>query len=234
MNTDREKILHKIRSLLAKTEEAGATEFEAFSALEKARAMMDAYEVTAEDVELKGETAGIHKMGSRDPHDARAFLSIAIARFTETRCWIGRDGELNFCGMPADTQLAAWMLDSLGAFILRELVQHMIGQHFPRAGMKKRAINGFISGASGRINARLNELSAQSAAKRTSNGRALVSGKQSLVAQHMAGLGLNLRSKKTSRKTNWDSYTAGQGAGNRASFGKPVSGTGATFRLGHG
>ena len=56
MTIERDKILSKIRGLLAKTLEAGATEPEAMAALEMAQNMMTAYEVT--EAELKNFIAG--------------------------------------------------------------------------------------------------------------------------------------------------------------------------------
>jgi hypothetical protein len=47
---DRNSLLDKIRALMSKTAENGCTEHEALAALDKARALMDAYEVTASSV----------------------------------------------------------------------------------------------------------------------------------------------------------------------------------------
>jgi hypothetical protein len=70
MDDNREKLLVKIRALLSKTTENGCTEKEELSALAKARAMMDAYEVTAEDLQLTKEEAAILREeppGTEDP-----------------------------------------------------------------------------------------------------------------------------------------------------------------------
>ena len=53
---DRNSIIDKIKALLAKTTVNGATEAEMLSALDKASAMMDAYEISDADVwEAKDE-----------------------------------------------------------------------------------------------------------------------------------------------------------------------------------
>lgn len=58
---DRNSIIDKIRALLAKTTENGATEAEMLSALDKASAMMDAYEISDEDLALaKDEAVTLH------------------------------------------------------------------------------------------------------------------------------------------------------------------------------
>jgi hypothetical protein len=71
MTQKREDLLAKIRALLSKTIEAGCTEGEAMLALQKARAMMDVYDVSDEELQLtKEEKADAHVYEERDPHDA--------------------------------------------------------------------------------------------------------------------------------------------------------------------
>ena len=59
---DRNRLLDKIRALLSKTTENGCTEAEHLAALDKAYAMIDAYEVTPDDLRLtKTEAAVLRK-----------------------------------------------------------------------------------------------------------------------------------------------------------------------------
>jgi hypothetical protein len=53
--TDRISIIEKIKALLAKTIENGATEHEMLAALDKAAAMRDAYDVSDEELQLTKE-----------------------------------------------------------------------------------------------------------------------------------------------------------------------------------
>ena len=65
---DRNSIINKVKALLSKTTENGATEAEMLSALDKASAMMDAYDITDEDVQLtKEEKVMMHA----DPPDLK-------------------------------------------------------------------------------------------------------------------------------------------------------------------
>ena len=58
---DRNGIIDKIKALLAKTTANGATEFEMMAALDKASAMMGAYDITDDEVKLaKDEAAILH------------------------------------------------------------------------------------------------------------------------------------------------------------------------------
>ena len=68
---DRNSIIEKIKALLAKTTANGATEAEMLSALDKASAMMDAYDITDADVQIaKDEAAMLHAdpPDLKDPH----------------------------------------------------------------------------------------------------------------------------------------------------------------------
>jgi molybdopterin biosynthesis enzyme len=79
---NRENLLDKIRALLAKTVENGCTENEAMAAIDKARAMMDAYEVTEADLQLTNAESAVLRSepaGSRDPHNVKRGLASAVA-----------------------------------------------------------------------------------------------------------------------------------------------------------
>jgi hypothetical protein len=65
---DRNSIIEKIKALLAKTTENGATEAEMLAALDKAAAMRDAYDITDEELQVaKDEAAMLHA----DPPDLK-------------------------------------------------------------------------------------------------------------------------------------------------------------------
>ena len=87
---DRNSLLDKIRALMSKTAENGCTEHEALAALDKARAMMDAYEVTEADLQLTKADAAILRSeppGSRDPHKIKRGMASAVARFCDCKVW---------------------------------------------------------------------------------------------------------------------------------------------------
>lgn len=222
--TEREKLLAKIRALLAKTIEQGCTEEEALAALAKARAMMDAYEVTEAELQLTRVEAAILRSeppGSRDPHNIKTSLAPAVARFCDCRVWRDVDG-LVFCGLRPDTQFATWLLDSLAAFVQAELARHLI-TCIAQRGERRRIINGFAMGCTRRISQRLDELVAQSARVATGNCTALVVAKTALIDAKMAALDIKLSKSRSRRRIDPLAFEAGVDAGERASFGRPVS-----------
>ena len=124
---DRTSLLDKIRALMSKTAENGCTEHEAFAALDKARALMDAYEITDAELQLtKAETAILRSEppGSRDPHNIKRGMASAVARFCDCKVWRSNTG-LVFCGLQSDAQFATWLLDNLTQFVQAEMVRHL-------------------------------------------------------------------------------------------------------------
>jgi uncharacterized protein DUF2786 len=231
---ERESVLNKIRALLAKTLDNGCSEAEAVAALDKAQAMKDAYAVIDAELNLTKEEKAVLRReppGTKDPHRIKWLLSAAVAKFCSCRCWRAsrhKGGGLVFCGLPSDAQFATWLLDTLAAFVQAEIVNFLIEAQ-PDNEERREVIKGFVLGCTDRINTRLVELCKQSATFATSNTKALVVVKDAAI---QAKLGIHLRSSSDSCKA-WDpsSYAAGKAAGDRASFGRPVSGRNATPRL---
>jgi hypothetical protein len=235
MTDNRESLLGKIRALMSKTTENGCSEAEAMAALDKARAMMDAYEVTAEDLQMTKEEKAVFRTeppGSSDPHKIKSGLAMAVATFCECQVWRNAEKALTFCGMQSDARFATWLLDSLTQFAQSEIANFLMG-NVTFGSDRKLAISSFAFGCTKRISERLNELSARSARVVTSsNGRALVVVKSQAVSAKMASEGITLRSSRSSRKSiDRDAFNAGKAAGERASFGRPVTGANATLRL---
>jgi hypothetical protein len=235
---NREALHDKIRALLSKTTANGCTEAEELAALDKARAMMDAYEVTDEDLQLsKAEAAVLHAEPTEDkldPHQIKWQLARATGEFCDCKIFRGNWGGLKFCGLPSDVEFAMWLIDHLADFVQAELVSHLICCLAPRSE-RRRMIKGFVEGCTDRISDRMVELCQRSAAKRTDNSCALMVIKSSAIADKMKELGIKLRS--SSRRcvsVNEAAYEAGRKAGDQASFGRPVSGAAGVLRLGKG
>jgi hypothetical protein len=227
---------------LSKTTENGCTQEEELAALTKARAWMDAYEVTKADLQLAKDEGVIMRKGpADDPHNIKYFLIGSIAKFCDCKGWRGRDGKLVFLGLPSDARFASWLLDHLASFVLTELAGHLMSD-IAAGATRRQVINGFVDGITGRISERLYEL-CKPAPSRTmaftpaasTNNRALVAMKQTLIKAKLDELGIRLVTGSVShRQQDAGSYTAGRSAGDRASFGRPVSGRAATLRIGGG
>jgi uncharacterized protein DUF2786 len=235
MTTQREGLLDKIRALLSKTVENGCTEEEALAALAKARAMMDVHEVSDDELNLTKEEKAILRKespGTEDPHNIKFYLATSIAKFCGCKTWRNHGGGIVFCGLRADADFATWLLDALAAFVKAETVNHLM--HTLAEGRERhRVIKGFVLGCTDRISLRLNELCEQPASQATtSNATALVVTKQAAVDAKMKELGIKIRTVGASwTGRDEGAYSAGNAAGSRASFGRPMSGRAATLRL---
>lgn len=229
--SNRDKLIAKIRGLMAKTIENGCTEAEAMSALNMAQAMMDAYEVTDADLHLGDEKAQVVENNHRDPHNIRRSLVMSIARFAGVKTWQADKGKFKFCGLQADCEFASWLLDKLGYYVTHQLNWHLVRPNIDKDN-RRQHINGFVIGCTGRINERIRELIAASESKASSNANALVVIKNELIEKKMQELGLKFKMPRNrgSRVAD-DSYKAGKAAGDKATFGRPVGST-ATLRIG--
>jgi hypothetical protein len=174
MMADRNSIIEKIKALLAKTTANGATEAEMLSALDKASAMMDAYDITDEELQVaKDEAAMLHAdpPDLNDPHQLKWRLSYGVSEFCGVQIFRSRhETGLKCIGMPSDVQFAMWLLDNLADFVFAELYAHLIGCLAPQSE-RRVIIRSFTAACCEHINRRLIALVERSKAARTSNSR---------------------------------------------------------------
>src|SRR6516164_3085924 len=91
---DRNAIIDKIKALLAKTTENGATEAEMLSALDKAAAMRDAYDISDEELQITQDEAVMQHAdppGLKDPHSIKWRLCYGVAQFCGVQIFRSRD-----------------------------------------------------------------------------------------------------------------------------------------------
>jgi Protein of unknown function (DUF2786) len=154
MTTKREDLIEKIKVLLSKTVDNGCTEEEAFAALDKAQAWMDAYAVTEDELRLTKEEAAVIRSepkDSLDPHNIKFYLMSAVAEFCSCKAWQKRRRDVKvveFCGLQSDARWATWLLDTLTAFVQAELARHLM-ETLPPKDERRRVITGFVGGCCG-------------------------------------------------------------------------------------
>lgn len=144
-----------------------------------------------------------------------------------------REGGFKCIGMPSDVQFAMWLLDHLADFVFSELYAQLIGCLAPKS--ERRIITrSFTAACCDHINDRLIALVERSKAARTSNGRELVVIKDAAIKAFMKENDIHLRTTCMGSPSNVDAaaQAAGRAAGDRASFGRPVSGAAGVLRIG--
>lgn len=231
MTEQQKKIAAKIKALLAKTVENGATEAEAFEAMSKARAWMDKYGLTKEQIELDAETIAAQKT-KRDnfkTYVIKDHLALEVGRYCDCKVWLSRkEDTMTFFGTEQDRQFAIWLIESLDLFVRNQTVRFMT-ERYNRAGAGPWDVQkGFMVGCISRINERLHQLSdeREQTARPNGRGKSLVVVKMALVNKAFSQIGVKLRSGSGSMgmKGNSSAFDAGRAAGDRATFNRPVNG----------
>jgi hypothetical protein len=234
---DRNSIIEKIKALLAKTTANGCTEGEMLSALDKASAMIDAYEISDDELQVaKEEAAMLHAEPPdlKDPHGIKWRLSGDVAKFCAVQIFRAtRETGLRCIGLPSDVQFAMWLLDSLADFVFAELYAHLIGCVAPKSE-RRVIIRSFTAACCDRIGDRLLALVERSKAARTSNGRELVVIKDAAITAFMKEHDIRIRTCSAYSPSTADAaaQAAGRAAGDRATFGRPVTGAAGVLRIG--
>jgi hypothetical protein len=199
--------------------------------------MMDAYDITDADVrEARDEAVMRHAEPPdlKDPHSLKWRLSHGVAEFCGVQIYrTRRQTGLKCIGMPSDVQFAMWLLDTLADFVFAELYAHLIGCLAPQKE-RRIIIRSFTEACCDRITERLLALVERSKAARTSNGRELVAVKDAAIKAFMIDNGIFLRACSGSAPSTVDAaaQAAGRAAGDRATFGRPVTGAAAVLRIG--
>ena len=241
---NREDHIRIARGLYEKTTATSQCEEpEKLAALDKLRAMMDAYSITEEDLQLAKEEGAIlrdEQGDPSDPHGIKWQLSHAVGEFCGVEIFRrnrnhpdGADGKFAFVGGRADCDLAEFLLcDNLLEFVHAELYKHLLGCLAPRSE-RRTIIRNFVIGCTGRISERMEAACKRSAEARTSNGRELVVIQKQAITAKLKEADIHLRSRSGS-SGNFDqaAYAAGQRAGDRATFGRPVEGKAGALRIG--
>ncbi len=241
----RAKIVLKLRALLAKTVENGATEHEALAAAEKASELMEEYDLSYTDVEqVRDERYGARRRpfaggtSRRRTHHEASMVHGAIQRFCDCKCWYS-GVELVFFGSETDTETAHHLADMIRVAMDREWASYLNSPQREQ-GVHGRSLRAsFMIGMANRLNKRLDELKA--ARERNVNrsattagqtqagtGRALVLvAKKEIVEERFAKLGLKLGTKASGRTGGQSAgaYRAGQAAGDRVGLNPGLGGS---------
>src|SRR5258708_6948176 len=169
---DRNSIIEKIKALLSKTTENGCTEEEALSALAKARAWIDAHEISNDELQLSREEQAIlhdeSEADARDTHKIKWQLAYGVGRYCNVVIYRNRSkAGLSFVGFKSDVDFATWLLDHLSDFVHNSLFEFLLDCLAPEGKERKKEIRGFVIGCTARIEARLIEMCDRSKTERT-------------------------------------------------------------------
>jgi hypothetical protein len=216
---DRLKV--RIQALRAKTIDNGCTEEEALSAAAKVAELLDRYDLSLSDVELRA--APCERRVYETHRKKRIPLDDcigAIAHFCDCRVWREKDaaGESSyvFFGLRPDVEVAHYLTELIDAAVRAELGRFKTSAEYGRFRHQERhlANASFALGMVASIADKLTAMKASRDQVNHSTGRGLVVLKTSVVDAEFDKLDMKLRTvRSNSRMVSMTAYEAGGAAG---------------------
>jgi hypothetical protein len=236
----REAVSRRIRALLNKTVENGATEEETISAAEKARALMDQYHLSMTDIEFKAEPVADVSFDRRlksktAPAD---YCTKGIEKYCGVRMWRTHTGssiKIRVLGLKGDAEMAQWLYEMIEGAVWAQANVYLrteLKSLDLTPKQKRDACWSFELGMAQRVNDRLIAMAqALEPVAKTASGSALVVVRNAVVDEAFAKLNLRFTGR-VSGMSNRDfaAYGSGHAAGDRVNLNRPV-GSANTTRL---
>jgi hypothetical protein len=202
-----DKLKTRIQALRAKTIDNGCTEDEALSAAAKVAELLDRYDLSLTDVEIR--EAPCERREYETHRKKRIPLDdciAAVANFCDCLAWREKDqaGESRyvFFGLRSDIEVAHYLTELIDAAVRFELGRYKTGTEYRRFRHKERHMAN-ASFALGMVASIADKLTVMKAARDDANhstGRDLVVLKTSVVDAEFEKLDINLRTVRRSSR----------------------------------
>jgi hypothetical protein len=216
-----DKLKTRIQALRAKTIGNGCTEDEALSAAAKVAELLDRYDLSLTDVEMREAPC------ERLEYETRRKKRIpidgcigAVAHFCDCRVWREKNqtGEARyvFFGLRSDIAVAVYLTEVIDTAIRTELGRYKTSLEYARFRHKERhmANSSFALGMVASIEDKLTAMKDRRDDANRSTGRGLVILKTAIVDAELEKLDLNLRTQRGARRmVSTAAYEAGSIAG---------------------
>jgi hypothetical protein len=216
-----DKLKARIQALRAKTIDNGCTESEAVAAAAKVAELLDRYDLSLTDVEIR--EAPCERRAYETYRKKRIPLDDcigAVANFCDCRVWRENNetGETRyvFFGLRADVEVAHYLTELIDSAVRSELGRYKTSLAYLRFrhNERHRANSSFALGMVASIAAKLTAMKAERDRTNSGSGRALVVLKASIVDAEFDRLDLKLRtSYGRGRTVSKTAYEAGGAAG---------------------
>lgn len=232
-NVELANVKAKIRALIAKTVQNGASENEAMVAMKKVGELLQQFNLSMNDVsEVRNEACIEGTFDTESKHiGVEASVVVAIGEFTGTKVWMVRGKKsivLHYFGLETDVEMAIYLTEIIAnAYDTEFAVFKTSPTYVNYAGHRRVVQNSFQKGFRNRINTRINaEVRTQKVNTGVTTGTDLiVLEKSKYVEEEFAKLGMRLRTQKTYSRSRFHSgaYNAGSDAGSKVNLNRPVS-----------
>jgi uncharacterized membrane protein len=235
-NEELARVKERIRKMASMTISAGASEAEANFAMIKVGELLDQYNLSMSEIEVRAENCIPMVCGTGKLKLAQhAVFTFSLARFCNVKCWSQKrpkEWTFVFFGLESDVQMASYLFQVIDRAMATEVTRYKQTAEYKFADVhRKRLSNSFQNGFAYRIHERLWKLAAQAEQARAANP--VVSSSTALVIvakeQHIeeefkkTGTKLRMRYNAT-RTTEYGSANAGRAAGDKVNLGRPVEG----------
>ena len=216
-----DKLKMRIQALRAKTIDNGCTEDEALSAAAKVAELLDRYDLSLTDIEIRETPCERREFETHRKKRIPLDDCIgAVANFCDCRVWREKNqaGEARyvFFGLRSDIEVAHYLTELIDAAVRSELGRYKTTPEYLRFGHKERHMAN-ASFALGMVASIADKLTAMKAGRDKVNcgsGRALVVLKAAIVDDEFRKLDLKLRVLRgASRTVSMTAFEAGGVAG---------------------
>lgn len=191
-----EKIKKRIRALLMKTVENGATEGEALAASEKASELMAEWELESADLDQPASSEYRFGKVDIDPamEDAIWRVAHAVGELCHCKVWISDLGKsISVFGDELDCEVAEYLMTICDRAVRQETRRADREYALYRPNIRTRKRLGFIDGISKRLSTRVRELAWQ---RQRAAGTALVPAKMARIHEELKARGKEFVSGK--------------------------------------
>lgn len=219
--TEIKSVTRKIKALLAKTIEAGASEAEAMSAFTKAHEMLEQYQLNLSDLDLREEGTSHF---TREVNHIIDGLTYRVAMYCEVKPWRTENRtRMHFLGIKSDVEFAEWLLTALADYVAGKEMAFIFGDNDGSGYDAEDYKQGCISRINERLKAEVEKREFDRQWSK-STGRDLVPLKNAMIDEAFSKFGIRLAGfrGRATRIVNADAFYAGKKAGDGVTFHRPV------------
>ncbi len=220
---DLDKLKARIQAIRSKTTENGCTEHEAMAAAAKVAELLDQYDLSLTDIEIRQDICERveYETWRKNSGPLDGCVPV-IAEFTDCIAWqeANQFGERRyvFFGRHGDVTIAHYICGLIQQAMDTELLRFRAttGYLGYRQSNRRKVSDSFLLGMANSISANLQGMKAQRDESSRATGRDLVVVKAALIEGELAKLGISLRTLRTKhRMVAKDAYHSGHAAGER-------------------
>jgi hypothetical protein len=221
-----ERLKTRLQGLRSKTTDNGCTEAEALLAAAKVAELLDRYDLSLTDVEIRtAQCVQRHYETRRKKRIPLDDCIDAIANFCDCRVWReksqsgnARNARYVFFGLPSDVEVAHYLTELIDSAARSELGRYKNSAGYQRFRHQDRHVanSSFTLGMIASVADKLSAMKRERDAVKNCSGRDLVVLKASVVDAELAKLDLNLRTVSVpgiTRMVSPTAYEAGEAVG---------------------